>query len=228
VQTTALFLSGKLNQKEEIMATAKKFEVDGTEKGSQELPESLFSCDVNEHAIHEAVVSYLANQRQGTASSKGRSDVKGGGGKPFRQKGTGRARAGTIRSPIYRGGGVVFGPHPRDYRIDLPKKIRRLALRSALSARANDGSIVVVSDLDYKEPKTKTFASLLMNMDSYHKKVLFVLDKSNAAVVKSAKNIPGVRVKLGNMITTYDVVWADKIILSESAIKTMEEVFKSE
>ncbi len=210
------------------MATAKLFEKDGTEKGSAELPDSLFGCKVNEHAIHEAVVAYLANQRQGSASSKGRSDVAGGGSKPYRQKGTGRARAGTIRSPIFRGGGVVFGPHPRDYRIDLPKKVKRLALRSALSARANEGNVLVIADLDYTEPKTKVFASLLDNMESRDSKILFVLDKTNTAVIKSARNIPDVKIVLGNMLSAYDVVWADKIVLTESAIRVMEEVFKSD
>ncbi|NIM18652.1 MAG: 50S ribosomal protein L4 [Candidatus Latescibacteria bacterium] len=210
------------------MATAKWFEKDGTEKGTRELPDSLFGCEVNEHAVHEAVVAYLANQRQGAASAKGRSEIAGGGGKPYRQKGTGRARAGTIRSPIWRGGGVVFGPHPRDYRINLPKKVKRLALRSALSARAKEGSVMLISDLDYTEPKTKMFASLLKNMDSHQQKILFVIDKTNVAVVKSARNIPGVKVVLGSMLTTYDVVWAEKVILTESAVKVMEEVFKSE
>jgi large subunit ribosomal protein L4 len=206
------------------MTTAKKYSNDGTETGSQELPASLFGCEVNEHVIHEAVVAYLANQRQGNASTKERSDVRGGGRKPFRQKGTGRARAGTIRSPIYRGGGVVFGPHPRNYRIELPKRIKRRALLSALSSRADDGSVSVIADLDYTEPKTKNFASLLNNMDAAKNKVLFVMDKTNLAVVKSARNIPYVKVTLGNMVTTYDVVWADKIILTEGALAQMEEV----
>ena len=210
------------------MTTAKKYEKDGSETGSLELPASLFGCEVNEPVIHEAVVAYLANQRQGNASTKERSDVRGGGKKPFRQKGTGKARAGTTRSPIYRGGGVVFGPHPRSYRIDLPKKIKRKALLSALSARAGDGSISVVSDLDYTEPKTKTFVSMLKNMDSDKNKILFVMDKTNLAVVKSARNIPGVKVTLGNMVTTYDIIWADKIILTESAVTLMEEVFKND
>jgi large subunit ribosomal protein L4 len=210
------------------MATAKLFENDGTEKGSAELPDGLFGCEVNEKVVHEAVVAYLANQRQGTASTKERSDVKGGGSKPYRQKGTGRARAGTIRSPIFRGGGVVFGPHPRNYRIDLPKKIKRLALRSALSARAAEGNIAVISELNFTEPKTKAFAELLRNMDRANEKVLFILGEPNEAIVKSARNIPRVRVALGRMVATYDVVWADRIIITENAVKSMEEVFKSE
>jgi large subunit ribosomal protein L4 len=176
--------------------------------------------------MHQAVVTYLANQRQGNASSKQRSDVRGGGRKPFRQKGTGRARAGTNRSPIYRGGGVVFGPNPRDYRQDLPKKVRRLALRSALSSRAKSDAVIVVDELRYTEPKTKRFAALLDNLDSHENKILFVLDKPIPEVIKSARNVPGVRITMGNMLTTYDVLWAEKIIVTQSALKVMEEVFK--
>lgn len=212
--------------RENNMITAKYYEQDGTEKGTQDLPSGLFECEINEPVVHQTVVAYLANQRQGTSSAKGRSNVRGGGRKPFRQKGTGRARAGTIRSPIYRGGGVVFGPHPRDYGQALPKKMKRLALRSTLSSRAKSGDIVVVGDLDYTEPKTKRFAELLKNMDSSDKKVLFVLDKTNPAVVRSAQNIPGVRVTLSNMLNAYEVLWADKVILTQSALsslKAMEE-----
>jgi large subunit ribosomal protein L4 len=208
-----------------MMATAKVFEKDGTEKGSQELPAALFGREVNEHLLYEAVRSYLANQRQGSASSKERSDVKGGGIKPYRQKGTGRARAGTSRSPIWRGGGVVFGPHPRNYRIDLPKKIKRGALLSALSSRANDGDILIVNDLDFTEPKTKVFANLLKSLDSYHKKTLLLLEAPKEAVIKSARNITGVKIILGKQVNVYDVLWADKIIITESAMKNMEEVF---
>lgn len=210
------------------MATAKLYEKDGTEKGSAELPESLFGCEVNEKVVHEAVVAYLANQRQGTASTKERSDVRGGGSKPYRQKGTGRARAGTIRSPIYRGGGVVFGPHPRDYRINLPRKVKRLALRSALSARAAEGQVAVISEPDITEPKTKAFAEVLKKMNRVDEKVLFVINEPNEAFIKSARNIPRVKVMLGRMLAAYDVVWADRIIITENAVKAMEEVFKSE
>jgi large subunit ribosomal protein L4 len=210
------------------MITAKHYQQDGTEKGTQNLPSEMFECEVNAPVIHQAVVAYLANQRQGTAKAKGRSEVRGGGKKPYRQKGTGRARAGTIRSPIFRGGGVVFGPHPRDYRKALPKKVKKLALKSALSSRAQNGDILVVDDLNFTEPKTSQFADLLKGMDSYHKKVLFVLEKSNPTVVKSARNIPGVKVTLGSMLSTYEVVWADKIILTQSALKAMEEGTKNE
>jgi large subunit ribosomal protein L4 len=208
------------------MATAKHFAKDGTEKGSRELPAALFECEVNEHLLYEAVKAFRANQRQGSASTKERSDVRGGGKKPYRQKGTGRARAGTIRSPIWKGGGVVFGPHPRDYRIDLPRKMRRGALLSALSSRAGDGDIMIIDDVELNEPKTKAIAAILKNMDSSGKKVLFLLDAPKEAVVKSARNIPGVKIVLGRQVSVYDVLWADKIVITEPAIQKMEEVLK--
>lgn len=208
------------------MPTAKAYGQNGSERGTVELADTLFGCEVNEPVMHQAVVAYLANQRQGTASTKTRSEVKGGGKKPFRQKGTGRARAGTTRSPIYRGGGVVFGPRPRSYHKDLPKKVRRLALRSALSSRAKDQAVVVVDALNYAEPKTKRFAELLKSIDARGHKILFIMDKPVPEIVKSARNIPGVRLTLGNMVTTYDVLWADKIVISEPALTMMEEVFK--
>jgi large subunit ribosomal protein L4 len=210
------------------MATAKQYQQDGTEKGTRDLPSGVFDCEINEPVVHQAVLAHLANQRQGTAKAKGRTDVKGGGKKPYRQKGTGRARAGTIRSPIWRGGGVVFGPHPREYRQALPKKMRRLALCSSLSSKAQEGAVVVVDDLRYTEPKTKDFAGLLKKVDGYHKKVLVVLDKSDPAVVKSARNITGVRVTLGRMLNAYEVIWADKIILTQSALQAIEEGSKHE
>jgi large subunit ribosomal protein L4 len=208
------------------MATAKSYQQNGSEKGTVELPDQLFGCEVNESVMHQAVVAYLANQRQGTASSKQRGDVKGGGQKPFRQKGTGRARQGTSRSPIHRGGGVVFGPHPRDYRHAMPKKMRRLALRSALSSRAKDGSVAVIEAPNFSEPKTKQFAELLDNMDMGDAKILFVVDKPTPEVTKSARNIPGVKVATGGLLTTYEVLWADKVVVTHDALKAMEEVFK--
>ncbi|MCK5618220.1 MAG: 50S ribosomal protein L4 [Candidatus Krumholzibacteria bacterium] len=209
------------------MATAIVYEKDGTESGKMELPEKLFGGEVNQDVIHEAVVAYLANQRQGTASTKGRSDVRGGGHKPYRQKGTGRARAGTTSSPVFRGGGVVFGPHPRDYSRKLPKKVKRLALVSSLSSRANDGDIVVIKSLEMTEPKTKEFAGILANIDVAGKKMLVVVDRPNEATIKSARNIPRIKMMQANMVSTYDVMWADKIVLTASAVERMEEVFAS-
>lgn len=208
------------------MATAKLYTKDGTERGALELPGGVFGCDVNEAAMHQVVKAYLANQRQGNASTKERSDVRGGGKKPFRQKGTGRARAGTTRSPLFRGGGVVFGPQPRDYRQAVPKKVRRLALRSALSSRAGEDAVIVVDDLQYTEPKTKRFAELLNKIGSADGKVLFVIDSPRPEVVKSARNLPNVKISLGRDLTTYDVLWADKLVVSETALKSIEEAFK--
>lgn len=208
------------------MPKAKAYEQNGSERGTLNLPDHLFGCDVNEAVIHQAVVTYLANQRQGDASTKERSDVRGGGKKPFRQKGTGRARAGTIRSPIYRGGGVVFGPHPRSYRKALPKKVRRLALRSSLSSHAKSDGVLIVDDFEYKEPKTRQFADLLRKLDIYGQKILVVVDKADAAVIKSCRNIPSVKTTLGTTLNTYDIVWADKIMMTQSSLKSVEELFK--
>lgn len=205
------------------MITAKHYRQDGTEKGTRDLPGGVFEHEINDAVVHQAVLAYLANQRQGTAKAKGRTDVRGGGKKPYRQKGTGRARAGTIRSPIWRGGGVVFGPHPREYRQAMPKKMRRLALYSSLSSRAKSGDVLVVDDLEFSEPSTKNVAGLLRSVGSYHKKVLLVLEKSNPAVVKSARNIPGVKVTLGGMLNAYEVIWAEKIIFTQGALAAVEK-----
>jgi large subunit ribosomal protein L4 len=208
------------------MATANCYENDGREAGTVDLPASLFAAEINEAVVHDAIVTYLANQRQGTVNTKERSDVRGGGRKPYRQKGTGRARAGTTRSPIWRGGGTVFGPHPRDHNRKLPRKVKRLALRSSLTARANDGDILVVKSLKFDEPRTKLFAGMLKNMNVAGK-TLVVLNEADTATIKSARNIAGVRVTLADMVTTYDVVWADKIVLASDAVQKMEEVFAS-
>jgi large subunit ribosomal protein L4 len=210
------------------MATANCFDKDGSRAGTVNLPKSLFEAEVNQFAVHQAVVAYLANQRQGTVNTKERSDVRGGGKKPWRQKGTGRARAGTIRSPLWRGGGVVFGPHPRDHRLKLNKKVKRVALKSSLTSRAQDGDILVVKSLVFDEPKTKAFASLLKNMEAYpRKKTLVVLDKPSAATLKSARNVAGVRLTAADKLNTYDVVWADKIVVTNDALRRMEEVYAS-
>ena len=210
------------------MATAICFEPNGTQAGTVDLPKSLFEAEVNEFVVHEVVVAYLANQRQGTVNTKERSDVRGGGKKPWRQKGTGRARAGTIRSPLWRGGGTVFGPHPRDHRLKVNRKVRRVALKSSLTARAKDGDVLVVKAIDLAAPKTKTFATLLKSMEAYpRKKALVVLDKADVKTIKSARNIAGVRIAMADSVNTYDVVWADKIVLTSAALKRMEEVFAS-
>jgi len=210
------------------MATANCFDQSGARAGTVDLPKSLFEAEVNDFVVHEVVVAYLANQRQGTVNTKERSDVRGGGKKPWRQKGTGRARAGTIRSPLWRGGGTVFGPHPRDHRLKVNRKVKRVALKSSLTARAKDGDVLVVKALDFTAPRTRTFALLLKSMEAYpRKKALVVFDKADQGALKSARNIAGVRIAFADSLTTYDVVWADKIVLTSAALKRMEEVFAS-
>ncbi len=210
------------------MAKANVYESNGSQAGTVDLPKSLFDVEVNEFVVHEVVVAYLANQRQGTVNTKERSDVRGGGKKPWRQKGTGRARAGTIRSPLWRGGGTTFGPHPRDHRLKVNKKTKRVALKSSLTARAADGDIMVVKAMNFTTPKTSVFAKLLKTLEAYpRKKALIVIDKVDDATLKSARNLAGVRVTLANEVTTYDIVWADKIVLTSSALKRMEEVYAS-
>jgi large subunit ribosomal protein L4 len=206
------------------MATANCFEKDGTRAGTVDLPKSLFDVEVNEFAVHEAVVAYLANQRQGTVNTKERSDVSGGGKKPWRQKGTGRARAGTIRSPLWRGGGTVFGPHPRDYRLGIPKKLRQLARKSALNARAREGALLVVDALAYEKPKTKAFAELLAKLGVAEQKVLVLTADSPAAhnVYLSGRNIPGVRVARFADATAYDVLWSDAVVVEAPALTGAE------
>jgi len=209
------------------MAQAFWHQKDGSESGKCDLPAALFAAEINEAAVHEVVVAYMANQRQGTAKAKGRSDVSGGGRKPYRQKGTGRARAGTIRSPLFRGGGVVFGPHPRDFRIKPNRKVKRLALRSSLSSRAADGDIHVIEAIAFDAPKTKAFTGVMKKMNAYGGKILLVLDKPDMNTIKSARNVPNVRVTLAEMVNPYEVLWADKIVMTRDAMKKMEEVFAS-
>jgi len=209
------------------MATANCYEKDGTAAGQVDLPEALFAGEINADAVHQAVTAYQANQRQGNAETKERSDVRGGGRKPYRQKGTGRARAGTIRSPIWRGGGTVFGPHQRSYNQKMSKKMRRVAFRSSLTARANDGDILVIKGLDFAAPKTKDFAAMLKGLGAYGSRVVLVLDKVDANLVKAARNIPRVKVTQAEMLSTYDVVWADKLMFANDAVKKMEEVFSA-
>ena len=210
------------------MAKANIFDKDGASAGTVDLPKSLFEAEINEFAVHEAVVAYLANQRQGTVNTKERSDVAGGGKKPWKQKGTGRARAGTIRSPLWRGGGTVFGPHPREHRVKLNKKVKRVALKSSLTSRAQSGDVLVIKSLAFEAPKTKTFAGVLKNMEAYpRKKTLVVLDKATAATLKSARNVAGVRLTAADKVNTYDVVWADKIVVTSDALRRMEEVYAS-
>jgi large subunit ribosomal protein L4 len=191
---------------------------------SVELNPAVFQIEPNDHVLHLAVKSYLSNQRQGNHSTKNRSEVKGGGGKPYRQKGTGRARQGTIRSPILVGGGRAFGPMPRDYRQDLPKKVRKLAKKSALSYKANEDKIVVVEDFKFDNPKTSEVISLLNNLKIEDNKVLIVTSENDTNFYKSARNIPYAKVEKSPDFSTYDVLNSDVLIFQKGAIDIVNEV----
>lgn len=189
------------------------------------LPESIFGLDMNEALLHEAVVNYLANQRQGTHATKTRGMVRGGGRKPWRQKGTGRARHGSIRSPLWRGGGVVFGPQPRDYSYSMPRKQRRKALKTALSAKLRDGEIIVVDKIDFEQPKTKRMVDFLNSLGLNGKKVLIVTADKNENVYLSARNIPGVDVMRASDLNVYQLIIHDRVVLTSDALRKIQEVW---
>ena len=174
---------------------------------------------VHEGAIYHAVRAYLSNQRQGTHSTKTRAEVTGGGSKPWRQKGTGRARQGTIRAAQWRGGGIVFGPKPRSYRIELPRKVRQLAKRSALNARATDGALYVIESLSFEQPKTRQMVELLEKLELSGKKVLLLTDENRTAVFLSARNLARVRVMQYANASAYEIIWDDALVVEESALK---------
>ena len=199
-------------------------DLQGNKVDEIELSESIFAVEINEHAVYEVIKNYLANQRQGTQSAKTRAEVRGGGRKPWRQKGTGRARQGSIRSPQWKGGGIVFAPKPRDYSYTVPKKVRRLALKSALTSKVNNNEIVVLNEFEMTEPKTKVFANVLKTVNA-GKKSLVVTAENAPFVVKSGKNIPGVKVAFANTINVYDIVNSDTLILTKKAIEKIEEVY---
>jgi large subunit ribosomal protein L4 len=196
----------------------------GDQVGELELNSEIFAASVNEAAMHEVVAAYLANQRRGTAATRTRGMVRGGGRKPWRQKGTGRARQGTIRSPLWPGGGTTFGPHPRDYTIRVPKKLRRAALKSALTAKFNSNEIIVLDQLSMEQPKTKDITQLLSNLNVQGKAVLVTAGPA-PAIYKSARNIPGVSTNLANNINTYQVLNSGSLILTRDAVAKIEEVF---
>jgi large subunit ribosomal protein L4 len=206
------------------MSTARVVDQAGVETGTVELPEGIFGIEPNEPVMHQALIRQLANGRQGTASTKTRSDVRGGGRKPYRQKGTGRARQGSTRSPQWEGGGIVFGPHPRSYRIDMPRKQRRLALRSALSAKAQDGGLLVLESFELEAPRTKAVADLIRGVDS-PRRVLVVLGSHNEMLEKSARNIREVRLTLAGNLSVRDIIGADTVIVTRDAIEHIEEAF---
>ena len=209
------------------MASANLFSGDGKAKGSVDLPDVLFAQPVHRQALYEAVRSYLANQRQGTHDTQTRAEVNYTKSKLYRQKGTGRARAGSAGSPTRVGGGRAFGPHPRDYSYRLPRKIRRLALMSALSDRASSERVNVIEDITLEVPKTAAMAGLLaaMQLEGHH--TLFVLPRGADALYKSLRNLKGVRVLRSHELNAYTVLWADNLVFTEQALSGAEEVFGS-
>ncbi|TYP50308.1 50S ribosomal protein L4 [Thermosediminibacter litoriperuensis] len=200
------------------------YNMQGQQVGEVELSDSVFGVEVKPEVMHQVVLSYLANQRVGTAYTKTRAEVRGGGRKPWRQKGTGRARHGSIRSPLWRKGGIVFGPKPRSFRYTLPKKLKRFALKSALSAKVKDNEIIVLDRLTMETPKTKEMVKVLSNLKAGTKS-LIVLDAPDVNVVKSARNIPGVTTTTVNTLNAYDILNHDKLIMTVDAVKRVEEVY---
>ena len=196
----------------------------GAEAGTIELNDAIFGIEPNENAVHAVVVNYLANQRQGTQSTKTRGEVRGGGRKPFRQKGTGRHRQGSTTDPSQVGGGIAFGPKPRSYRYSVPKKLKRLALKSALSAKVLDNEIIVLDELRFDAPKTKEMVKVLENIKA-GKKALIVTAEKDENVVKSAANIPGVRTALVGTMNVYEIVNHTSFIVTKEAIEKIEEVY---
>ena len=205
------------------MANVSVFNMEGKEVGTMELNDAVFGVEVNEHLVHLAVVAQLANKRQGTQKAKTRSEVSGGGRKPWRQKGTGHARQGSTRAPQWTGGGVVFAPVPRDYSFKLNKKEKRAALKSALTNAVNTDKLIVVDELKFAEIKTKNFANVMANLNV--DKGLVVLAENDANVVLSARNMAAVNTTLTNTLNVYDVMNAKKVVLTKDAVAKIEEVY---
>ena len=205
------------------MANVSVYNMEGKEVGTMELNDAVFGVEVNEHLVHLAVVAQLANKRQGTQKAKTRSEVSGGGRKPWRQKGTGHARQASTRAPQWTGGGVVFAPTPRDYSIRLNKKEKRAALKSALTSRVNDNKFVVVDELKFEEIKTKNFKNVMNNLNV--SKALVVLAENDQNVVLSARNIPEVRTSLVNTLSVYDILKYNTVVATKAAVASIEEVY---
>ena len=205
------------------MANVSVYNMEGKEVGTMELNDAVFGVEINDHLVHLAVVRQLANNRQGTQKAKTRSEVSGGGSKPWRQKGTGHARQGSTRSPQWTGGGVVFAPVPRDYSIKMNKKERRLALKSALTSRVQENKLIVLEDLTLDEAKTKAMQTVLNNLNV--SKALVVLNEENKNVVLSTRNIPDVVTAYTNTINVFDILKYNTLILTKSAVASIEEVY---
>jgi large subunit ribosomal protein L4 len=205
------------------MAKVTVYNIEGKEVGTMELKDEVFGVEINEHLVHMAVVQQLANKRQGTQSAKTRSEVSGGGRKPWRQKGTGHARQGSTRAPQWKGGGVVFAPKPRDYSFKMNKKEKRLAIKSALTSRVNLNKLLVLDELKLEEIKTKKMKAVLDNLKV--EKALIVLDKKDENVILSSRNLPRVRTVLTGSINVYDILKYDNLVLTKDAVAQIEEVY---
>ncbi len=206
------------------MAKVDVYNMEGAVTGSIELSDAIFGIEPNQDVLHRAVLNQLANRRQGTHSTKTRSEVRGGGKRPYRQKGTGRARHGSVRSAQYVGGGIIFGPKPRSYRYSLPKKVKRLAMKSALSAKLADGNLIVLDTLEIPEIKTKKMVDVLGKIGA-NKSALVVMGAKNENVEKSARNIVGVKTSLVNTINVFDILKFDKFVVTQEAVQKVQEVY---
>ena len=198
--------------------------INGQKVEELELSESIFAAEISEYAVYEVIKNHLANRRQVTQSAKTRAEVRGGGRKPWRQKGTGRARQGSTRSPQWIGGGVVFAPKPRDYSYSVNKKVRRLALKSVLTTKVNEGNLIVLDALEMNAPKTKDFIAMLSAVNA-GKKALVVTAENSPNVVKSGRNIPGVDITFVNTLNVYDIMRHDSLIITKEAVRKTEEVY---
>ncbi|MDR0885624.1 MAG: 50S ribosomal protein L4 [Clostridiales Family XIII bacterium] len=207
------------------MAKVTMLDKSGASVGDIELKDEIFGFEINQYAVHEVVKNYLANQRQGTQSAKTRSEVRGGGRKPFRQKGTGRGRQGSTTSPNHVGGGIVFAPKPRDYRYAVSKKVKRIALKSVLSDKVNEGELIVIDSLTFETPKTKDMKAFLAAVNSDTKKTLIVTAEKDANVIRSASSIPGVFTSNVGQFNVYEILNCDSFILTQDAVKKIEEVY---
>lgn len=206
------------------MPKAAVYNVSGEQVSEMELKDSVFGVEINEHAMHQVVKNQLANKRQGTKSTLTRAEVRGGGRKPWRQKGTGRARHGTIRSPLWVGGGITFAPKSRDFNYTLPKKLKRVAMKSALSSKVASEQIKILEELKLDAPKTKEMANILKSLEA-GKKALIVITDNDEAIVRSAKNIPGVQTISVNTLNVYDILKYDHFIITKDAVERVEEVY---
>lgn len=206
------------------MAKVTMLDMSGKAVGDIELSDEIFAIEPNEHAVHDTIKNYLANQRQGTQSAKNRGEVRGGGRKPFRQKGTGRHRQGSSTDPSQIGGGVVFAPKPRDYRYSIPKKVKRLALKSALSSKLKEDELIVIDSIKFEAPKTKDMIKMLDAVKA-EKKALIVTSEKDENIIRSASNIKGVRTALVSTMNVYEIVNHYSLILTKDAAKKIEEVY---